>query len=156
MNKDHAFYLEILKAVETRSTCAKMKVGAVIFRDGRIISTGWNGGPSGVSHCEDKYKNHNRDEKFLKSHSKFSEKIEIHAECNAITFTARNGINTNNSVIVVSYSPCMSCAKLIVSAGIEVVLYIMEYNNQHKPLMGVDNAVNFFKLSGVKISKIKR
>ena len=103
-------YLGIL---ESNSTCRRVKVAAVIVKDGRTVSTGWNGVPSGFKHCEE----------ILKKHHEFSEKYEVHAEANAISFAAKNNISTEGSSIFITITPCSNCAKLILQSGIKKVYY---------------------------------
>jgi len=127
--KDLNTYREILKVFQKRSTCKSLKVSAIIIKDGRIISTGWNGVPSGFKHCEDRdwsdCKNH---DEWRRKHLEFQKKYETHAEMNAIAFAAKNGIKTEGSVIFSSISPCNDCAKLILQSGIKEVYYIKKYD----------------------------
>lgn len=136
-------YLEIL---EKNSTCARVKVAAIIVKDGRTISTGWNGVPSGFKHCEDifviKEKVCAEDESyykepklyyidnievtkmdFLQRHHEFSEKYECHAEQNCLAFAAKNNISTEGASIFITITPCPNCAKLILQSGIKKVYY---------------------------------
>jgi len=122
--------------MEKNSTCIRLKIAAVIVKDDRIISSGWNGAPSGMIHCNE-YFEHVKDtnsEDFKKLHAEFSERNELHAEQNAIAFAARNGINTEGSILFTSVSPCASCAKLIIAAGIKTVYYKVEYDRSNAGL----------------------
>lgn len=135
-------YLGIL---ESNSTCRRVKVAAVIVKDGRTVSTGWNGVPSGFKHCEEIFVIKDKPmrfgepykepklfyiddvevtkEEFLKKHHEFSEKYEVHAEANAISFAAKNNISTEGSSIFITITPCSNCAKLILQSGIKKVYY---------------------------------
>jgi len=131
--KSVILYKKILEAFAEQSTCIRVKVAAIIVRNGRIISTGWNGVPSGQDHCEHVFNFHpaletGDHEEFLKVHYKFAEKNEIHAEQNAISYAARNGIMTSGADIYTSISPCTNCAKLICASGIKKVFYVKEYD----------------------------
>jgi dCMP deaminase len=122
-------FVEILGTMERRSTCARVQVAAVIVRNGRVISTGWNGVPAGQEHCCDKFSEQIKNsEEFLELHRKFSEHNELHAEMNAITYAARIGIATEDADIYCSVSPCINCAKAIVAAGIKSVFYRDKYD----------------------------
>ena len=126
-------FKDILKDIEQCSTCIRTKVGAIIVKDGRIISTGWNGVPKGKDHCEHVFNFHpsleSGDNKtFLKVHHEFANENEIHAEENAIAYAARNGIKTDDAEIYISISPCVFCAKLICASGIKKVFYAKEYD----------------------------
>lgn len=98
--------------VKQRSTCLRRQVGVVLALDGRVLSTGYNGAPSGVPHCTPEKCN--------------AEKPcidTIHAEANAIAFAARNGIVTKGASLFTTATPCRECAKLIINAGITEVVY---------------------------------
>ena len=120
------YFIDILKRTEKMSTCGSTQVGSVIVRDGRIISTGWNGVPAGKQHCDHIYEwgalplNG-------ESHQDWSPLNELHAEVNAIGYAAQSGVSTKNAVLYTSVSPCIDCAKLIVASGIKEVWYIDEY-----------------------------
>lgn len=121
------YFKKILKETAAMSTCARVQVGCVIVRDGRIISTGWNGVPPGKEHCNDRYVFGGLP---IESHHIWSTKNELHAETNAIGYAAQNGVSTKKAAIWTSVFPCIDCAKLIVAAGIEQVYYISEYDRE--------------------------
>jgi len=98
------------------STCNRLAVGAVIIKEGRSISHGYNGAPPGMPHC-----NHTTDEPCLNA---------IHAELNAVCFAARQGIPTENATLYVTVSPCLSCAQALLSAGIQRIVYNQLYRDQ--------------------------
>lgn len=113
-----------------RSTCSRLQVGAVIQRDGRILTQGYNGAPSGMLHCNHDCNciqvpgkpNHHPDCRCLPPCT-----ISMHAEANAIAFAARWGVGLTNSEIVVTHQPCLACAMLIVNSGIQAVTYVLPY-----------------------------
>ena len=145
MNTNLLMYKDILKIIEKSSTCSRLHVAAMIVKDGRIISMGWNGVASGQVHCSDKFSG--KEENYDVKHVKFSTENEIHAEQNAIAYAARSGISTHNADIFVSYSPCDMCAKLIVAAGIKKVYYITEYDRSV-------TGINFLKNNNIYCEKI--
>lgn len=107
---------KLLPIIASHSKCTRSKVGAVIHKDGRIISTGWNGMPSGLSNCcED-------------THNVTNAEV-IHAEANAILFAAKLGISTDGASLSVTMSPCVDCAKLIIQSGIQEVQYCTLYRD---------------------------
>ena len=120
------YFTDILKRTEAMSTCASTQVSCVIVRDGRIISTGWNGVPAGKKHCNEIYE-WGALPTNSKDHQEWSPLNELHAEVNAIGYAAQNGVTTKDAVLYTSVSPCIDCAKLIVAAGIKEVWYIDEY-----------------------------
>lgn len=100
-----------------RSTCSRASVGAVIAVEGRILSTGYNGPPSGFDHCQ-----HEENEELPEGC------IEaVHAEANAIAFAAKHGVKTDGAELFCTFMPCPTCAKLIINAGIKRVVYRIAY-----------------------------
>jgi len=140
--KDIRTYTEVLSIFEKRSTCAKRKVAAIIVRGGRIVSTGWNGVPSGMKHCCDVFSPEDIAED-PSEHHLYQNQYEIHAEANAIGFAARHGVSTDGCDIYISCSPCYSCAKTIVASGIKRVFYRDKYDYDSA-------AVEFLERCGVK------
>src|SRR5262252_3398742 len=110
--------MEIALVVKQRSTCLRRQVGAVLALDGRVLSTGYNGAPSGVPHCTPY--NCNAEKPCLDT---------IHAEANAIAFAARHGISTRGAFLYCTASPCRECAKLLINAGITQLYYDEEYRD---------------------------
>ena len=99
-----------------QSYCKRLKVGAVLAREGRILATGYNGtitGTSNTCECEDG------------TTSDFT----LHAEQNLITFCAKHGIPTNGTTIYITHSPCKQCSKLIAQSGITEVVYSTPYRD---------------------------
>jgi len=119
-------FMDIALLFGSCSTCPRGKVGAVIVREGRIISTGYNGAPPNMPHCEDigcEYE------------LVFGEETEflgcqrvVHAEANAIAWAARQGISVFEATMYCTYSPCKKCAYLMSSAGIKCVIYRQSYD----------------------------
>ncbi len=112
---------EIVSVVSKRSTCIRRSCGAVIVKDGQILSTGYNGAPRGVSHCSEKT--------CIRTLERVpsGERMELcwgaHAEQNAIAQAAKHGVSVNNSTLYVSTTPCSMCVKNIINAGIiEIVI----------------------------------
>lgn len=137
-------YKQYLDILEKNSTCSRVKVAAIIVKDGRTISTGWNGVPSGFEHCDEifkkvvpfggtptyTYKNGTRltQDQYLSLHHDFSEQYEAHAEMNALAFAAKNSISTEGASIFITITPCSNCAKLIIQSGIKKVYYKSVYD----------------------------
>lgn len=114
--------------VAQRSTCLRNQVGAVLARRGRIISTGYNGTPSNMPHCN--ARDCGPDHACTKT---------VHAEANAIAFAARYGIETEGATLYTQVSPCNDCAKLIINAGIYRVVYTDNYRDT-SPLLMLEDA----------------
>ncbi|MCX7610321.1 MAG: cytidine/deoxycytidylate deaminase family protein [Ignavibacterium sp.] len=131
------YFMNIAFHVSSRSTCQKLKVGAVLVKDNHIISTGYNGAPFSIEHCIDVGCNN------VNNHCVQT----VHAEQNAILQCAKFGVSTENTVIYVTHFPCLICAKMIIQAGIKEVCYFFDYKN--------DNiAVDMLKKANIKINKI--
>lgn len=110
--------MEMAIVVSKRSTCNRLAVGAVVSRDGRVLSTGYNGPASGLPHC-----NHQE----RSGEGGVTCEMAIHAESNAIAWAARHGVATIDSDLHVTHMPCLKCAQLIINAGITRVVYAIPY-----------------------------
>ena len=120
-------FMEICEVMSKKSTCCKLKTAAVIVKDGRIISTGYNGAPSGSMHCDEYFRDKSMDEIF-REHKKWAVDNELHAERNAIYFAAKSGVCLSGTVMYSLYSPCIDCVKGILSCGIKKVYFKHPYN----------------------------
>ncbi|MCL2888175.1 MAG: deaminase [Elusimicrobia bacterium] len=138
MKNKHKLFINMASLIAGQSTCCRLSVGAVLVKDNRVISIGFNGVPAGRKHCDEHFEEiYKKDfckiyptkEEFFKSktfmdeHGKFSNENELHAEQNAILFAAKNGIATNGATLYITLSPCINCAKVIITAGIKTVFY---------------------------------
>ena len=120
------YFMDIAHVVKTRSNCSRRQVAAVIVKDRRIISTGYNGTPRGVRNCCDG--GCARCASDAPSGTGLGECICSHAEENSITQAAYHGISTKDATIYVTLSPCLMCSKMIINAGIREVVYDEEYS----------------------------
>lgn len=121
---DH-YFMGIAKVVALRSNCIKRKVAAVIVKDRRIIATGYNGTPRGVTNCNEG--GCPRCNSIEVSGKGLDECLCSHAEENAIVQSAYHGVNIKDSVIYTTFSPCLMCTKMIINAGIREVVYNIDY-----------------------------
>ena len=108
-----------------RSNCCRRQIGAILVRDHRIVSTGYNGTPLGVKNCFDG--GCARCSSDVASGQSYDTCICVHAEQNAIVLAARNGISTDNCVLYTTLRPCFGCAKESIQAGIHEVIYAEDY-----------------------------
>lgn len=115
------YFLQLADLVATRSTCMRRQVGAVLVRNERIISTGYNGAPRGLRHCFDT--GCLREEQLIPSGQRYELCRGVHAEQNAIINAAFYGIATQDSVIYCTNQPCIICARMIINAGIIKVVH---------------------------------
>jgi len=123
------YFMSITRLVAQRATCLRRKVGAILVRDKRIISTGYNGAPSRISHCLEV--GCLREARGVPSGERHELCRGLHAEQNAIIQAALHGVSTQGSTIYVTHQPCLTCAKMIINAGIERVVYAGNYPDEN-------------------------
>lgn len=125
----HRIFLDIAEKLSEMSHCISHKVGCILVKDGRIISTGYNGTPEGFKNCDEvnNYLNVN-DSYDREIHHNFSETFEIHAEINAILCAAKNGICIEGSILYTYLQPCNDCLKMICNSGIKTVIFRHTYD----------------------------
>jgi len=119
------YFMEIAQVVSKRSTCLRRKVGAVVVKDKRILTTGYNGAPSGLPHCLDV--GCLREQLNVPSGERQELCRGVHAEQNAIVQAALHGICLAGGTLYTTHQPCITCAKIIINAGIKRVVYGKEY-----------------------------
>ncbi len=119
------YFLDIARMVSLRSNCLKRKVAAVIIKDKRIISTGYNGTPRGVLNCNEG--GCPRCNSFGASGANLEDCYCSHAEENAITQAAYHGVSIKGGTLYTTFSPCLLCTKMIINAGIFEVVYNTQY-----------------------------
>lgn len=147
------YFLMLAKLASTRSTCLSCPVGAVIVKDRQILATGYNGPPSGTDHCTKQ--GFCYPELANCSLSKELPSRAIHAEANAIAQAAKHGVSTDGASIYVTLEPCLSCLKLIISAGIKEIFY--ETSLGKSPEQTVRKMFirdNLVSLSELKVSEV--
>lgn len=127
------YFMSIALLISCRSPSNRLKVGSVIVKDNRVISSGYNGYPSGCQHISIVQDNH--------------EQNTIHAEQNAISDCAKRGVSCDNSTIYITHFPCIHCVKFIISSGIKEVYYLDDYKNN-------DLCIELLKNSNIKIKKM--
>jgi len=142
---DHIF-MNLATDLAKRSHCVKAQVGAVLTKDTRIISIGYNGPPAGTHNCDEEWPGTGcpRD-------SKGSCSLALHAEENAILYAVKNGANLEGATLYTTLSPCLPCARLIFSAGVKKVFFDKSYAEYKK--IGTDEGVDFLNRFGVKAEK---
>lgn len=139
-------YMNLAVNLAKRAHCVKIKVGAVLAKDTRIISLGYNGPPAGTHNCDEEWPEHGcaRDRKGGCS-------LAIHAEENAILYATRNSANVEGSTLYVTLSPCLPCARIIFTTGIRKVIYLNSYA-EYKGI-DTDEGVDFLTKFGVEVLK---
>jgi dCMP deaminase len=140
------YFMDIAKVVASRSNCMKRKVAAIIVRDKRVVSTGYNGTPRGTRNCNEG--GCPRCNSLAASGTALDECLCSHGEENAIVQASYHGVSLKDGVIYTTFAPCLQCAKMIINSGIREVIYNMDY-----PLN--DAAFRLFQQAGVFIRKLK-
>lgn len=140
-------FIEVTEKLAGFSKCSRLKVCAIIVENGRIISTGINGTPSGFINCCDKFSK--KSGNYNKEHHKFSDEFEIHAEMNALLQLGKSSSinNYNNLELYSNIAPCVNCAKHIAQVGIKKVFFHNLYDRQKNSII---NLVNF----GIEVYKV--
>ncbi|MDX9785495.1 MAG: cytidine/deoxycytidylate deaminase family protein [Desulfobacterales bacterium] len=122
------YFMEITTLVAKRSTCRRRAVGAIIVKDKRILSTGYNGAPTGTRHCIDI--GCLREELNIASGQRHELCRAIHAEQNAIIQAAYHGVSVKGATLFCTHLPCAICAKMIINAGIKKIFYQSGYADE--------------------------
>lgn len=120
------YFMNIADVVASRSNCTRRHVAAVIVKDHRIISTGYNGTPRGIKNCFEG--GCERCNSSTPSGEKLGECLCCHGEENAIVQAAYHGIAVKDGILYTTFSPCLLCAKMIINAGIKEVVYRERYS----------------------------
>jgi dCMP deaminase len=141
-------FMNLAHELAQRSHCVKAQVGAVLTKDTRIISIGYNGPPSGTHNCDEEWPDSGcpRD-------ARGSCSLALHAEENAILYAVKSGTRLEDSTLYTTLSPCLACARLIFSAGIKKVFFEKSYA-EYKGLP-FDEGVEFLNRFGVSTLKLE-
>ena len=121
------YFMDITERVATRSTCLRRAVGAVVVKDKRMLTTGYNGAPSGTRHCRET--GCIREKLNVPSGERHELCRGIHAEQNAIIQAALHGVSIKDSTLYCTNLPCSICAKMIINAGIKKIVYRSGYTD---------------------------
>ncbi len=142
-------YMDLAESLAVRSHCVKAQVGAVLTKDTRIISLGYNGPPAGTHNCDEVWP-----EEGCPRDSKGSCSLALHAEQNAILYASKNGVTIDGSTLFVTLSPCIACARVIYSVGIKKVFFKRSYAK----FKGIpnDEGVDFLRKFGVEVVQYQK
>lgn len=139
------YFIGITKLVAQRSTCLRRKVGAIIVKEKRILTTGYNGAPTGLKHCVEV--GCIRQQMNVPSGQRHELCRGLHAEQNAIIQAAVAGVSIKGSTLYCTTFPCSVCAKMLINAQIKEIIYISDYMDQLSK--------ELFDESGIKVRKIE-
>ena len=142
-------YMELAQTLAKKSHCVKMRVGAVISKDTRIVSLGYIGPPAGTHNCDEEFP-----EVGCPRDRKGGCSLALHAEANAILYAAKNQIAMDDATLYVTLSPCLPCARIIYTTGIKKVIYLDSYA-EYK---GIDQeeGVEFLQKFGVEVLRYQK
>ncbi|MDA8162987.1 MAG: cytidine/deoxycytidylate deaminase family protein [Desulfobacteraceae bacterium] len=141
-----AYFISIARLVSGRSTCLRRKVGAVLVKDRRILSTGYNGAPSGLKHCLEI--GCLRDELKVPSGQRHELCRALHAEQNVIVQAAYYGTPVAGSILYCTNLPCIICTKMLINAGILSIYYDEGYADGMSRSMLEEAGVELIQLAG--------
>jgi dCMP deaminase len=137
------YFMEIASVVAKRSTCLRNQVGALFVRNKRILTTGYNGAPSGLDHCDTV--GCAREGVASGTHHELCR--AVHAEQNAIIQAALHGISIEGATLYCTHQPCILCAKMMINARVRKVVYQQSYPDQ--------TALDFLQQAGIDVVRVK-
>jgi dCMP deaminase len=141
----HEYFMSVAQLISRRATCTRGHIGAVVVRDHNILSTGYNGAPSGLPHC-----NETNCRIFRSTHPDGTVEENcvntIHAEINAIAQAAKHGVSIKDADIYITASPCIHCLKVLINVGIRTIYYDKPYK--------IENISELLRLSGVRLVQV--
>ena len=140
------YFLEVARLVSRRATCLRRSVGAVLVKDKRILATGYNGAPRGLSHCLDV--GCIREKLKIPSGQRHELCRALHAEQNALIQASLYGISVKDATLYATNQPCIICAKMLINAGIKEIVVADGYPDRM--------AAEFLKEAGIKVRQIKK
>ena len=135
------YFIEIAAVIAKRSTCLRNKVGALFVRDKRILTTGYNGAPAGLDHCDIM----GCAREGVASGTRHELCRAVHAEQNAIIQAALHGISIEGATLYCTHQPCILCAKMMINARIKKVVYVHAYPDE--------TALQFLEQAGINVKK---
>ena len=141
--------MDLAISLAQRSHCVRAQVGAVLTKDTRIVSLGYNGPPAGTHNCDVEWPGLG-----CPKDSKGSCSLALHAEQNAILYASKNNVSVEGATLYVTLSPCIACARVIYTTGIKKVFYKNSYA-EYKGI-AVDEGVQFLKKFGVQVERYKK
>lgn len=143
------YFMEMAYLVSKRSTCLRRAVGAIIVKDKRVLSTGYNGSPKGTQHC--KVSGCIREQMKIPSGTRHELCRGVHAEQNAIVQAAYFGTSVKDSTIYTTTYPCSLCAKIIINAGIKEVIFSEGYVDDLSKKLFIETKINVREYNPFKV-----
>ncbi|MCD6581639.1 MAG: cytidine/deoxycytidylate deaminase family protein [Desulfuromusa sp.] len=140
------YFMQITQLVSSRSTCLRRQVGALLVKEKNILATGYNGVPTGITHCD--VTGCLRDQLNVPSGERHELCRGLHAEQNAIIQAARHGTNIAGSVLYCTDSPCIICSKMLINAGVVEVIFGRGYPDKLSLEMLAEAGIKFHQHTG--------
>ena len=140
------YFMQITQLVSSRSTCLRRQVGALLVKEKNILATGYNGVPTGITHCE--VTGCLRDQLNVPSGERHELCRGLHAEQNAIIQAARHGANIGGSTLYCTDSPCIICSKMLINAGVVEVIFGRGYPDTLSLEMLEEAGIKFYQHQG--------
>lgn len=137
------YFMQLARQAATRSTCLRRQVGAVLVRDKRILATGYNGAPRGVSHCLDI--GCLREQLGIPSGERQELCRAIHAEQNAVIQAAVHGVAIEGATLYTTLHPCVLCAKILINCGVREIHYVEGYPDDLSRELLAEAGVTLYK-----------
>ena len=144
--------MQIASLVATRATCPRRSVGAVIVKDRRILATGYNGAPKGLAHCPVDGDKHDWPVGCMRAGHCIR---SLHAEQNALLQAAMLGVACDGATMYVTCQPCNTCAKMVINAGIERVIYEGDYPDPFSLELFRDSKMEVFRYVGDRLEAVE-
>jgi dCMP deaminase len=144
LNRPHLdeYFMQIAAVVARRSTCLRNQVGAVFVRNKRILSTGYNGAPAGLQHCDEV----GCAREGVASGTRHELCRAVHAEQNAIIQAALHGVSIEGATLYCTHQPCILCAKMMINARIRKVVFLESYPDE--------TALQFLEQAGIEVVRM--
>jgi dCMP deaminase len=136
------YFMEIASVVAKRSTCLRNQVGALFVKNKRLLTTGYNGAPAGLQHCDEV----GCAREGVASGTRHELCRAVHAEQNAIIQAALHGVSIEGATLYCTHQPCVLCAKMLINARISRVVYSRSYPD--------DTALRFLAQAGVEVTRL--
>lgn len=141
-----SYFMQIAVLVSSRSTCLRRKVGAVLVKEKRMLATGYNGTPEGISHCG--AKGCIREKNNIPSGQRHELCRGLHAEQNAILQAALHGVNCKGATVYCNFQPCVLCAKMLINLQVNRIVYLGGYPDELSMELLNEAGVNVEKFQG--------
>ena len=147
------YFMKITRLVSERATCVKRKVGALVVKDNRILSTGYNGAPKGMKHCGEV--GCIRREMSVPSGQRHELCRGLHAEQNAIIQAAWHGVRIEGSTMYCTYQPCVICVKMMINAGMKRLVFSGSYPDELAASMLVESKLEVTRIESAEAKEAR-